>query len=211
MRAEREGSLAWNHYARLTEIAPADVLLAHFSLEDVSRKVLQRFTHRGSQPTELLPKYTDILCGKGLLRVPAGHRGRKAPAHAQETCLTSQENAFSSQEWADWWLRIGGFRDANDRDANGWTPLHHAIDSMTFSGWRAYQAALALIQQTRDIDAATTSTQPPGYTALHFAADGSDHGFHLAQIVTALVERRANLEALDATCSDKNTASGRSR
>ena len=101
MRAEREGSLAWNHYARLTEIAPADVLLAHFSLEDVSRKVLQRFTHRGSQPTELLPKYTDILCGKGLLRVPAGHRGRKAPAHAQETCLTSQENAFSSQDWAD--------------------------------------------------------------------------------------------------------------
>jgi len=125
--------------------------LAHFSLQDVSREVLQRFTPRGSQPTELLPKYTDIMCRLGLLHVPAGHRGRKAPAHAQETCLTSQENAFSSQDWADWWLRIGGFRDANDRDANGWTPLHHAIDSMTFSGWRAQEQAQEQAQAPQPI------------------------------------------------------------
>ena len=51
----------------------------------------------------------------------------------------------------------------------------HAIDTMTLSA-RAMHAARALATCTPDSvwEAATTGEQPPGYTALHLACDGSD-------------------------------------
>ena len=75
----------------------------------------------------------------------------------------------------------------------------HAIDTMTLSA-RAMHAARALATCTPDSvwEAATTGEQPPGYTALHLACDGSDTNLDKLAVVKILLERKVNLEARDA-------------
>ena len=74
----------------------------------------------------------------------------------------------------------------------------HAIDTMTLSA-RAMHAARALATCTPDSvwEAATTGEQPPGYTALHLACDGSDVNLEKLVVVKILLERKVNLEARD--------------
>ena len=61
-------------------------------------------------------------------------------------------------------------------------------------------AARALATCTPDSvwEAATTGEQPPGYTALHLACDGSDVNLEKLVVVKILLERKVNLEARDA-------------
>ena len=109
----------------------------------------------------------------------------------------------ASFDYADWWIRLGGFRSANDFDDNGWLPLHHAVDSMTFSQ-NAFYATLGLIRLTRpeNINAKTTGSQPHGYTPLHMACDGSDVALSKVEVVKSLLDAHADIEAVD---SQRNT------
>ena len=88
----------------------------------------------------------------------------------------NEQQAFwaNGQGWARFWCNIGGFVDPNETDALGWTPLHHAIDSMSFSE-RAFFAAMELTPlMSKEYLAKTTQAPsqhmpvPVGYTALHF-------------------------------------------
>ena len=89
---------------------------------------------------------------------------------------------------------------ADELDAEGWSPLHHAVNACSWS-WRAMKAALALVPLTpkKIINHPTTRSQPEGFTCRHFASEGSDKVYERARLVRALVERQANLEAKSAT------------
>ena len=102
----------------------------------------------------------------------------------------------TTTDWAEFWIQLGGFQDANETDPNGWLPLHHATDSITFSS-RAAAAARALIPLTTDLNKQTTGSQPTGYTPLHFACDGSDATFAAAEIAGMLLEYHADVDARD--------------
>ena len=89
---------------------------------------------------------------------------------------------------------------ADELDAEGWSPLHHAVNACSWS-WRAMEAALALVPLTpkKIINHPTTRSQPESFTCRHFASEGSDKVYERARLVRALVERQANLEAKSAT------------
>ena len=89
---------------------------------------------------------------------------------------------------------------ADELDAEGWSPLHHAVNACSWS-WRAMKAALALVPLTPKeiINHPTTRSQPEGFTCLHFASEGSDKDYERARLVRALVERQANVEARTTT------------
>ena len=95
-----------------------------------------------------------------VLRVPPYFHGHKAGMDAVEQ-LCHKDN----YDWLWWWLKKAGYRDTFQKDVNGWTPLHHALDSMTFSSMRAYWAADALIDATPEehLNEQTTGLQPTGF------------------------------------------------
>ena len=78
-----------------------------------------------------------------------------------------------------------------------WSPLHHALDA-NYS-WRSNKAVLGLLPIT-SLETINTPTRhglhkPEGYTALHFACDGSDRTLHGAQIAADLIEMKADIDA----------------
>ena len=166
-------------------------------LADFSKRALQ-----GSQPSaERFPEavnYKDLLVGADLIRLPEDYRGRKPMANVQEQSLRWWE-LEDGWGWGKWWMDLGGFKRSTDLDANGWSALHHAVDATSYST-RASKAAFMLIEVTPAdiINASTTGSQPLGYTALHFACDGSDRDFKRAQIVSRVAAKRADLEATTA-------------
>ena len=83
-------------------------------------------------------------------------------------------------------------------DKNGWSPLHHAIDSTTFS-CRAVQATWALIPLVPKeiINHQTTGNRPKGCSCLHLACDSSDRGYERRAIVQELIKAEADLELKD--------------
>ena len=110
---------------------------------------------------------------------------------------------LNGQGWARFWCNIGGFCDPNKTDALGWTPLHHAIDSMSFSE-RAFFAAMELVPlMSKEYLAKTTQAPsqhmpvPVGYTALHFACSGSTVGFHNGKIIKAFINANADVDWKD--------------
>ena len=195
------------HSERLRQLAEdadmsIDALKEAVPLATYSREVLCEWTvqhgsvSRGSQPT-CAPNYTHRLVDEGILEVPPGHKGRKAPTTAKEKPLSPDESA-QAYDWVAWWLYLGGFTSADEIDVHGWTPLMHAVDSMTFSKRAYYVAkALASVTSTDFLNLATTGSQPTGYTALHFACDGSDVLFRKNEIVFKLIENRAEIEGRD--------------
>ena len=80
-------------------------------------------------------------------------------------------------------------------DVFGWSALHHAIDSSSFS-MRAGNAALDLIPLTPRsiINHAITGRICRGFTCLHLAVDGSDKTFLKGKLVKELLEAKAALE-----------------
>ena len=83
-------------------------------------------------------------------------------------------------------------------DRNGWTALHHALDSSSFC-WRAYRAALQMLERVSPavINLQTTGTQPCGYSCLHFACDGSGKGYTRVDLVRKLLRAMAEIDARD--------------
>ena len=84
-------------------------------------------------------------------------------------------------------------------DCNKRSALHHAVDASSYS-WRAFDAAVSLVEVTAVdvINTHTTGSQPRGYTCLHFACDGSDKTFGRANLASALIAKKADMEATDA-------------
>ena len=89
-------------------------------------------------------------------------------------------------------------------DMDGWSALHCAADAGTYSV-RAARAAEQLVPLTPAdiINTKTTGSQPRGFTALHFACDGSDLGFCRVHLVGSLLEHRAELESQTLTQAQK--------
>ena len=90
----------------------------------------------------------------------------------------SRMSWIQASSGGQWWMQLCGFSDPFQRDANGFSPLHHALDASSYS-LRAEYAAPALIHLTAlDIINAETSPikpgWPSGYTCLHFVCEGSD-------------------------------------
>ena len=86
----------------------------------------------------------------------------------------------------------------HDLDADGWSPLHHACDTSSYS-IRALKAARELIPMTDAsiINKRTTGRRPTGYTTLHLVCDSSDKAYGRHGLVEDLVSSRAELEATD--------------
>ena len=40
------------------------------------------------------------------------------------------ETAWGKEEWAQWWLALGGFDTAMDVDTDGWTPIMYAVQAL---------------------------------------------------------------------------------
>jgi hypothetical protein len=92
--------------------------------------------------------------------------------------------------------RIAFYQAVDEFDDNGWSPIHHAVDSTSFS-WRAGLASFALLEITKlDVhDKPTTGSRPRGFSCLHLACDGSDKCYRRADLVQALLDSNSNIEA----------------
>ena len=70
--------------------------------------------------------------------------------------------------WARWWLELGGFSSAEEVDADGWTPLHHALQSTVHwdMGHHVVRGLIAMMSRWW-LRAKTTGGHMPSWTALH--------------------------------------------
>ena len=87
---------------------------------------------------------------------------------------------------------------ANSVDADGWTPLHHAVQAIVC--WPdAHTIAITLVDMmTVDrLRATTTGGRPAGWSALHTACNGSDKGLRRAELVPLLVAARCDVDDRD--------------
>ena len=166
----------------------------------------------GAQPTEtelVFPNYTQLLKDDGVLSWPEDHFlvGRKAPTWVEEAEMPGDDDEiWSVAGWAHYWCRLGGFSSIDETDQAGWTPLHHAIDSATFSH-RALFAAMDLIdhmssdylnkQTLAPSQQCRIARVPVGWTALHFAADGSTKRYSNRELVHKLADAKADLNICD--------------
>jgi hypothetical protein len=134
-----------------------------------------------------------------LIELTDRMKGRKPPAGVREARATAAEKRLKPYGWAKWWMTIGGFKNANELDWNGWSPLHHAVDATSYS-WRAGEATpgLTVLASADTINQQTTGSQPRGFSCLHFACDGSDKNFIRVGIVVGLLDKKADIEARDA-------------
>ena len=199
------------------------LLFDGYDLPDFLRKALRirytghmdDFTEDGFKKDDGSPNYTRILSKMGLIVLHPGFRGRKASKHDFDPDFTEDELDYGPMiggtplDWGTWWCMIGGFdpHKPGSVDSNGWTALMHACDSH-FSR-RAMRAASELLDKRnfdgrfsdRDMHEAlnrqSTGSQPNGYSALHFACFGVSTDNSNYKIVSLLLDRKADIEALD--------------
>ena len=204
-------------------VDPVDRLLNQYQLPSFLKKALW-VSRGGSQPEysedgfsqDGVPNYTRILVKLNKLVLHPGFRGRKASTNDYEPELNSDELSHGPTyngcpvDWGTWWCKIGGYDPLkpDECDKNGWTALHHACDS-GFSK-RAFLAAQEILagrnfrddkmceRMQRALMLKTVGSQPPGFTALHFACDGANRCGDNQRLVHALLQRKADIEAKDA-------------
>jgi hypothetical protein len=174
-------------------------------LSDYSKKaMLIREYHQavGSQPCSSQSSaylhhmsYKHLLQTAKIIMVRPGHSGRKPGASCQESPFTDIEESVD-YDFGQWWMDLGGFSSPNERDAENWSPLHHALDALTYCK-RAGRAALWLIPRSSPItiNSTTIGQKPYNYSCLHFICDGSSKEYLNARIVQELIDKRANIEA----------------
>jgi hypothetical protein len=123
-------------------------------------------------------------------------------AWSNEPAVTPEQESWDNSEWAKHFLTIGGFEPSPDgaatRDSDGWLPLHHAIQSTVHwsQGIAACRGLIDMMSGKR-LQAKTKGGRPAGYTALHLACNGSDRIFQRHKIVELLLQRNADVNALD--------------
>ena len=97
-----------------------------------------------------------IMRSNGIIRVDVMHQGRKASADCTERPIEDEE-----YPWGEWFLEVGGFKNATQVDINGWNPPHHACDFSTCS-IRGSLSAIDLLKTYKvNVNAATTGPRPP--------------------------------------------------
>lgn len=123
-------------------------------------------------------------------------------AWAKEPALSQEQRTWGPQQWAMFWLRLGGFepsqKGADATDADGFTPLHHAIQATVY--WsKAHDVVEGLvpIMTASRLRAKTTGGRPSGYTAMHLAANGSDRLMIRHKIVRLLCDHGHPVDVLD--------------
>ena len=178
-----------------------------FTESELRRMPLGQFTFRAitrfGSPDHLdetvhLPNYTNIFERDAIICQYGVPAGRKAHSGCWERPLQGAElGGRERYPWGKWFMWKGGFQNPDQTDANGWSPLQHAIDVVTFSPLRGHLAAYDLIRDTKDLENRTKGSRPSWNTALHMACLGSDAGFHKKELVQTLLLYQANIEARD--------------
>ena len=87
-------------------------------------------------------------------------------------------------------MELGGFETVTQKDENGWTAAHHAIDGSSYCRC-AFKAALELICETPTyvLCSQTTGSQPKGNNCLHLACDGSDRFRKRCELVALMTTK----------------------
>ena len=123
-------------------------------------------------------------------------------ASYREVPIEPEQERWSDDQWAKRFLLVGGFEPsaagAAAEDEDGWLALHHAIQSTVHwsYGIAACRGLIDMMPPDR-LQAKTRGGRTVGYTALHFAANGSDKMMERHSIVRLLLEREADVNALD--------------
>jgi hypothetical protein len=120
------------------------------------------------------------------------------PAGCDQPGLEPKIAAGSDLEIAAWFSRFAGFESVNDVDDNGWTPLHHAMQSTVHwvEGHRVCRGLMQMMDVAR-LGAKTTGGRMVGWTVVHMAANGSDCQLQRANLLQELLQRGVDPEVLD--------------
>ena len=98
----------------------------------------------GSQTSSKSVNYAVLLADGGWIDWPVeGRAGRKPGKVVRETPMRDWEKK-ANYDWAGWWMDLARFPNAESRDSNGFSPLHHALDACVYAV-RAGKAAEQLI------------------------------------------------------------------
>ena len=127
--------------------------------------------------------------------------GSFGASYSEPPCKPEQV-FWTDDQWAKHFLMVGGFESsvagAEAEDKDGWLALHHCIQATVHwsYGIAACRGLIEMMSPDR-LRAKTRAGRPPGYTALHLAANGSDKIFGRASLVKRLLERGAEVNATD--------------
>ena len=96
------------------------------------------------------------------------------------------------------WLQRGGYASSEQTDENGWTALHHAMQTTVYwdLGHRVCRGLIEMMQPVW-LRAKTWGGWPAGYSALHLCCNGGDCANQRASLAALLIARHANPDALD--------------
>ena len=125
-----------------------------------------------------------------------GHVGASEPVYPE---LPAGWRGMSNVAFAWKFLQLGGYSRAMQTDEQGWTALHYAVQATTF--WDlAHRVCYGLIEMmdSRGLNWTTWGGRPIGYSALHFAANGSDSSLERGNLVRRLIAAEADVDARDA-------------
>ena len=103
---------------------------------------------------------------------------------------------FDDAAWARFFFAKGGYGQAAQVDADGWSPLMHVMQATVY--WdQAWRCCVGLIGMMSDegLRAKATGGRMKGYSAFHMACNGSDRAFRRAHLVRMLIRRNADLES----------------
>ena len=126
------------------------------------------------------------------------HLGPVGASDAVQPALPEHWRTMSDRHFAQDFLMRGGYESACQTDENGWTALHHAVQTMVYweLGFRVV-AGLMSMMPTTWLRAKTWGGRPPSVTALHLAANGSDTAMRKGDLVRLLIEHEADVDAVD--------------
>ena len=121
------------------------------------------------------------------------------------TCQQPQDLdvTWGNNELVEWWLNLGGYSSCNQVDENGWTPLHHCVESMVHwdQAWKIGKALIETMAASQDgetwLRAKTLKGQPPHRTALHMLANNSDRALKKAELAEMLARAASQVDPLD--------------
>jgi hypothetical protein len=121
-----------------------------------------------------------------------------AGTSASQPPVASSQEGYDDRDWACFWLRLGGFSSAVVADDEGWTALHHAMQT-TVHWKKAYRVVRGLLPQMdrQWLRAKTSGGRPQGWTALHLAANGSDVMLKRSHLIALLIEHEADVNCRD--------------